>query len=128
MSEYVKARCERLVALTAVADVKAVAAVIVADVDAGTPIHVAFAHMFGNADAYWMLTDIECHPCPQVLLFAGSTVKYANPEPGEESFRFTLVEHRGDRVLLRVLDWPNPLLAPTEVVKLSDVVPVLEVM
>ena len=53
-------------------------------------------------------------------------MKYAQPEPGEEGFRFVVLELRGERVLLRVLDWPNPILAPTEVVLLSDVVPVTE--
>jgi hypothetical protein len=61
-------------------------------------------------------------------LSVGAVVKYGQPEPGEEAFRFTVVELRGGRVLLRVLGWPNPILAPTEVVLLSDVVPVSEEM
>ena len=61
-------------------------------------------------------------------LSVGAVVKYSQPEPGEDGFRFVVLELRGERVLLRVLDWPNPILAPTEVVLLSDVVPVLEVM
>ena len=62
------------------------------------------------------------------MLSVGAVVKYSQPEPGEDGFRFVVLELRGERVLLRVLGWPNPLLSPTEVVKLSDVVPVLEVM
>ncbi len=60
------------------------------------------------------------------MLSVGAVVKYSQPEPGEGAFRFAVLELRGERVLLRVLDWPNPILAPTEVVLLSDVVPVTE--
>ena len=61
-----------------------------------------------------------------LMLSEGAVVKYGQPGPGEEAFRLVVLELRGERVLLRVLGWPNPILAPTEVVLLSDVVPVTE--
>jgi hypothetical protein len=41
----------------------------------------------------------------------GQIVRYANPMPGEETERFTVLELRGERVLLGMLgfeSWPIP--------------------
>ncbi len=50
----------------------------------------------------------------------GQMVRYSRPAPGEESFRFTLLEDNGDRVLIRwICDLP---IGPTETVARTDVV------
>lgn len=52
----------------------------------------------------------------------GDIVRYSDPEPGEEQLTFTVVEVRGDRVLIESRDFPNARIAPQEVVKVVDVV------
>jgi len=49
----------------------------------------------------------------------GQTVKYSHPQPGEESFRFTLLEDNGNRVLIQ-LQCTMPI-KPVECVAKEDV-------
>lgn len=54
----------------------------------------------------------------------GQIVRYANPEPGEETLTFTLIEDNGDRVLIESRDFPEYRIAPTEVVAKTEIEPV----
>ena len=95
----------------------------------GRPVLPTFAVSSGICRVRHYLLDTRGASVDTVgmsMLSEGAVVKYGQPEPGEEAFRFTVVELRGGRALLRALGWPNPILAPTEVVLLSDVVPVTE--
>ena len=49
-------------------------------------------------------------------------VKYANPNAGEEDIRFRLLEHRGDRVSIELIDSDYPI-APIEVIATSEISP-----
>jgi hypothetical protein len=63
-----------------------------------------------------MATDTTSHTVP-----VGAIVRYAQPEPGEAHLTFTVLELRGDRVLLESRNFPGVRFVPTEVVRLSDV-------
>jgi hypothetical protein len=57
---------------------------------------------------------------PLVGQWAGRIVKYSNPEPGEESFCFLVIEDNGDR--LHIEDYQNQaFLKPVETVAREDV-------
>lgn len=51
----------------------------------------------------------------------GDVVRYAHPVPGEHDLTFTVVELRGDRVLLVSRDFTDSRFTPTEVVALDEV-------
>lgn len=51
----------------------------------------------------------------------GELVKYSNPQAGEEGFRFILVEHNGDRVVIEDTAPPAGHLAGQELVAVEDI-------
>jgi hypothetical protein len=52
---------------------------------------------------------------------AGQVVRYARPEAGEEALRFVVVEVRGDRVLIELLNFQDGRFAPQEVVAVEAI-------
>lgn len=54
---------------------------------------------------------------------AGQIVRYANPQPGEETLTFILIEDNGDRVLIESRDFPDVRLVPRETVAKSEIEP-----
>ncbi len=54
----------------------------------------------------------------------GTIVRYAKPEPREETLTFVVREHNGDRVMIESLDFPDWRIKPTENVLVTDVVEV----
>ncbi len=54
---------------------------------------------------------------------AGTIVRYAKPEQGEETMLFVVIEANGDRVLIRPMVWLYGGIVPLETVATRDVVP-----
>jgi hypothetical protein len=54
----------------------------------------------------------------------GEIVRYANPQQGEETLTFTLIEHNGDRVLIESRDFPSWRIAPRECVAVGEISPI----
>lgn len=53
----------------------------------------------------------------------GDIVRYREVvDEGDDEFRFEVVEHNGDRVRIRMLDWHYGKLVPETVVPTRDVV------
>jgi hypothetical protein len=49
----------------------------------------------------------------------GTIVRYSNPQPGEEVFRFVVVDNCGDRAAIALIcDWH---IKPVEVVPVSEI-------
>ena len=64
-----------------------------------------------------------CLSMNSTTLKPGTLVKYSNPEEGEETFVFLVVEDNGDRVFIE--DFMNKgMLKPVELVAREDVVEV----
>ncbi len=59
----------------------------------------------------------------------GQPVRYSQPESGEESLTFVVLEDNGDRVLIESRDFPDARIPPTEVVakdQIAAIVPPYE--
>ena len=52
---------------------------------------------------------------------SGHIIRYANPEPGEESLTFTVIEDNGDRILIESRDFTDWRFAPRETVATAEI-------
>ena len=73
-----------------------------------------FSHVLGVA------IDVEEHPFVPGRLRAGDIVRFTDPQtPHESKERYEILEHRGDRVLVRALD-SDMRIEPTSVLQVAD--------
>ena len=56
-----------------------------------------------------------------VVFQKGQPVRYSRPEAGEEHLTFTVIEDRGNRVLIESRDFPGARFAPQELVAKDEI-------